>query len=245
MSMCALRPFKLLKLLSVSVLALSLYSPSQASEPPVYSPPVDGKPDVTVGGGTRGHESIGDDQFLSVLATQSHTGFTLSSQPTLYWAITRDLNTPVMISLSNLDAAMQNGEPLLDIKLNHPKAGIYKLALSDLNLSLNTGIEYAWGVEALVDKQFPSRNPSSMATLKWVKPELKVSEALAQADELEHPAIYAKAGLWYDAFDTLSRLMDKHPEKLVVLRQHRNSLLQQIGLQRIAKYERMIAQSKQ
>lgn len=245
MNMYALRPFYLLNLISVGLLSFALYSPVQADDPPVYTPPVDGKPDVTVGGGTRGYESVEDSEFLSVLATQNHTGHTISSQPTLYWAILKDLQNPIMISLSNLDAAMQNGEPLLDVQIANPKAGIYHVDLAQHNVSLQAGVEYAWGIEALVDEHFPSRNPSSMATLKCVKPELSVSEALAKTDELEHPSIYAKAGLWYDAIDSLSRLMEKYPDKSAVLRQHRNVLLQQIGLQRIAKYERMIAQSDQ
>jgi len=246
MNIYTLHPHYLLKFISISFLSLTLSYPAQAAgDPPVYTPPVDGKPDVTVGGGTRGYESIEDNQFLSVLATQDHTGHTISSQPTLYWAITKDLQNPIMVSLSNIDTAMQNGEPLLDVKIANPKAGVYHVDLAQHNVILQPGVEYAWGIEALVDEHFPSRNPSSMATLRCVKPELNVSEALAKTSELDHPAIYANAGLWYDAIDALSRLIDKYPEKSAVLRQHRNDLLQQIGLQRIAKYERMIAQSNQ
>ncbi len=225
-----LRPF--LKLIGIGFLTLISYSLAYAGDaPPVYTPPVVDAPGTTVGGGTRGHESVEDDQFLSVLATQTHVGQTISAQPVLYWVLTHDMESSIMVSLSNMDAAMQTGKPLLGIEVAHPKAGIYKVDLAKHQVILEPGVEYAWGVEALVDEQFPSRNPSSMATLVRIQPQLKVAEALAKTNELEHPAIYAQAGLWYDAFDALSRLIDKYPGKATELHQYRSDLLRQIGLQ--------------
>jgi len=59
-----------------------------------------------------------------------------------------------------------------------------------------------------------------------------IKKKLANADISRSPHIYAEAGLWYDAFDALSLMIDKSPND-TALRHQRDALLEQIGLDQV------------
>jgi len=53
---------------------------------------------------------------------------------------------------------------------------------------------------------------------------------------MDAPFIYAEAGIWYEALSTLSLLIKKEPRNKR-FRKERASLLEQVGLERVAEYE--------
>ena len=59
---------------------------------------------------------------------------------------------------------------------------------------------------------------------------------LAEAGTAHAPQLYAEAGVWYDALTVISALLDAAPHDPVHRRQ-RASLLQQVGLAKIAEHD--------
>jgi predicted Zn-dependent protease len=55
--------------------------------------------------------------------------------------------------------------------------------------------------------------------------------------DTEKAAIYAEAGIWYDALEAISNAVDAHPED-ASLREQRASLLKQVGLPEAAAIDR-------
>jgi hypothetical protein len=53
--------------------------------------------------------------------------------------------------------------------------------------------------------------------------------------------VLAREGVWYDAFDEVSRAADAAPSAALASR-HRAALLEQIGLKEIAQHERQLYQ---
>jgi len=70
-----------------------------------------------------------------------------------------------------------------------------------------------------------------------VSPDPAVQARAAAAGERQAPMIYAEAGLWYDAIDALSRLIELHPDD-AELHAQRAALLDQVGLPAVASYDK-------
>jgi hypothetical protein len=65
--------------------------------------------------------------------------------------------------------------------------------------------------------------------LKRIEPSKELAQELAAAKPADLPAIYAQAGIWYDALDAISNEIDANP-KDSSLRHQRADLLKQVGL---------------
>ncbi|MDM8545432.1 DUF928 domain-containing protein [Candidatus Venteria ishoeyi] len=209
------------------------------SDQPVYTPPVVlGKPKQTVGGATRGHDDVIAEMFLAVLATPDHMGRTIHAQPTLYWVLTVPLNEQINITLSNMEQDMRGDPPLLDFYIEKPHAGIHKLDLVQHGVTLEPDIEYTWGIEVLLDTHNHSQNISAMADIVRIQPDFTLRQSLDVTQLSQQAFIYAKAGLWYDAINVLGSMIEKYPDKSKFYQQ-RAALLTQVGLKRLANYDRM------
>ena len=63
-----------------------------------------------------------------------------------------------------------------------------------------------------------------------------LKKRLQGSSTMDAPFIYAEAGIWYDALSALSLLIKKQPRNKR-FRGERASLLEQVGLARVAEYE--------
>jgi uncharacterized protein DUF928 len=212
--------------------------PKQNKQPPsgavpVYKPPVGrGLPGGRVGGGTRGVEAtVGATFALSVLAP-NHTGLTLQDQPVLYWYLSQRVTSPLEFALTD-----DGIKPLIETPLTPPfEPGIHGLRLEDYGVKLVPGKRYRWFVALVVDAERRSRDVLAGGTIERVESIEGLAPAIAQASPSQIPFIYAEAGLWYDAIEAISNLIQASPNNST-LRQQRASLLEQGGLAEIAKYE--------
>lgn len=192
-----------------------------------YKPPmVLGRPNQRIGGGSRGGEG-GNMPSVVVLAPE-HTGQTVEAQPTLYWSTSYVGNKPVYFTLVYADPkkAMEHPTPLLKVTVP-PKEGLQRLDLSKHNVSLEAETVYKWSITVSLDERQHSKNIVASGTIQLVKHDL--SKQLSTASKSEHPFIYAEAGLWYDAFDALTTLVET-PASDKALQQQRVELLKQVGL---------------
>jgi len=188
-----------------------------------YQPPNLGAPQHRVGGGTRGICQ------LCVLAP-AHTAITTQAQPRLYWFIAPGFANEIRFRLSETGSRL----PLLEIVLPpNRNGGIQHLDLADYNLELEPDKLYEWSV--MLEPQPHQRWLDLISTGRIILDPRAPN--LGKVPAQQRPFLAARKGYWYDALDTLSRLLQKSPDKA---RWHtqRATLLEQGGLARVAAEER-------
>jgi len=201
--------------------------------PLLYKPPLRGAPAGRVGGGTRG-VSERESFSLSVLVPD-HAGLTVSDQPRLYWYISKPTTHPVELTVIERNAV----SPLLEQVVPGPgREGIQAIRLADYGVHLRRGVQYRWFVTLVTDQDQRSKDilAGGIITLVAASPELQ--EKLKRADGSETPAVFAEAGIWYDALSSLTGLIESAPGSAAGLIQERASLLSQVGLAEPAEFER-------
>ena len=197
----------------------------RASAAPSYQLPTVGKPRHRIGGGRRG----GDEALPELWAlVPEHVGQTVVKQPVLYWYVSDTSRADIHFELTLIDA--DSIEPLVDRHFDGPKrAGLQEVRLADHGVELHAGMEYQWSVALVSD---PTQRSKDVVALGWIErvPEpAGLAERLAAAGPQGAPAVYAEAGLWYDALGALAGRVSRDPEDGVA-RGHLAGLLAQVGL---------------
>jgi len=194
--------------------------------------------------GLRGTCKQVKDDFALRLLVPKHAGRTLEAQPTLYWWVSQPLSdaefTFILDKVPNTDD-LEFSDPLIETTLNMSvSAGIQALPFSKVlspeqaNFDLEKDVEYQWTLLITCHPDFPSLDINATGTIRRIGPSTKLKNALETATDEELPYLYAKQGIWYDAMNTLSVQIQKQPKLHTV----RADLLEQVGLQKVADYER-------
>lgn len=220
--------------LSLQVGQAQTNQPAPAATPPApkvrFRPQTSGGESVRVTGGSRG--SGPETVALDVLAP-GEVGLTTQDQPSLFWFQSKPANARFELTL------LQDNKikPLVDVKVERAaKAGIQRLRLNDQNVKLVPGVEYQWVVALITDPDNRSKDLVASGVIKRIEPSADLKEKLGKADPGSLPAVYAEAGIWYDALSVLSDQIDAHPDDQA-LRQTRADLLRQVGLKKAATAE--------
>jgi hypothetical protein len=162
---------------------------------------------------------------LSALVPED-SGLTISEQPTLYWFISSATTLPVEVAISDPRAT----KPLLETRLPGPvQPGVHRIKLADYGVRLAPGVAYRWSVAVISDVNRRSRDILAGGVIERVEPPAGLREKLADVPRDEYPSAYASAGLWYDALDSISNLIEMRPND-AQLRKQRSALLTQVGL---------------
>jgi hypothetical protein len=161
--------------------------------------------------------------ILQILAPD-HSGLTLQSQPTLYWYASKP--TAVRFSIAAIEK--NTAKPLLEVDIKKA-AGIQQLSLGKHGISLQPELSYQWSVVEVLDKGKQSTTTIASGIIERIKPGEGLSSRIKNSHGTELVDVYAIEGIWYDALETISSMIDKSPEdqKLIAIR---NSLLEQVGL---------------
>ena len=126
---------------------------------------------------------------------------------------------------------------MLEITLQPPIAkGIHAFRLADHGVALKPGVEYQWFVAVVHNAAQRSNDVLAGGTIKRVT-DNPVQAQLKQASPAQLPALYAGAGIWYDAIDQLSRQISANQSDRQ-LRERRAALLEQVGLREAAAFDR-------
>lgn len=225
--------------LSVMMTMVSFLTPSpitvnQVSAEP-FQPKVEGAPSRRVGGGTRGAAS-GEVPSLVALSTES-VGKTSSAQPSLLWSVSKAIKKPFKFTLIHANPFAVKPpatEPVKEVVIKDVVDGIQAIDLASYGVTLQPNAEYEWSISIIMGNKEGSGDISATGSIMYV-PDKELSAAVAKADEKQRPAMYQKAGYWYDAMSELSKLVAKHPED-ASLRQQRSTLLQQVNLDKVVAY---------
>lgn len=190
---------------------------------PAYRPPLRGAPASRIGGAHRGVE--GADWSVFVL-TPDHTGYTTAEQPVLYWYTSKPVSQPVEFTLVKEGAI----DPVLETRIPGPDiAGVQRLDLGRWGAKLEKDAEYQWFVSVIIDPAQRSQDITAGGTIQRVETSPETQSRLASATAQSRAFVYAEEGLWYDAIDALSRLIEANPGN-ETFRNQRISLLAQVGL---------------
>jgi hypothetical protein len=207
---------------------------SPADDEPSYQPPLRGAPGGRIGAGTRGGSDPGGAQearesFMLVALAPDDAGLTITEQPALYWFASTWTTRELQFSISEVTET----RPLVERRLPPPaQPGIQRIALADLGVRLFPGKRYQWFVALVTDPTARSKDIVAGAVIERVS----MPPGLLP-DQRRDPVALARAGLWYDAFDVLSKLAAANPGE-PRLRTYRASLLEQVGLREVARWER-------
>jgi len=225
-------------LLGAATTVALVFAAANAAEPEAkktgfaYKPPMRGAPATRVGGGTR---SVGAALTVNVLAP-SETGYTTQEKPTIYWFVSQQIDKPVELTLTSNESLQAASKPMLEITLKPPVAkGIHALRLADHGIILKPDVEYQWFVAVVRDPAQRSNDSIAGGTIKRVADSNAVQSQLKQTSQAQWAAVYAEAGIWYDAIDTLSKQIDSGNSQL---RAQRAALLEQVGLREAAAFDR-------
>lgn len=119
---------------------------------------------------------------------------------------------------------------LLKINLDKGlKAGIHTFDLAEHNAKLLPDVKYKWSVSIINDPKQRSADVFASAGVMLAPETDGLKTKLAFADFKNQALIYAKEGIWYDAFASIQNLAENSPtEKISDFM--RTALLQQVGL---------------
>jgi len=196
----------------------------KAETGPRYIPSKLGAPGGRVGGATRGPS--GRDIFVLSVLAPDHTGLTIHEQPCLFWFISTQTTLPVEVTVvdPNADA------PVLQTRIaSSVDRGVHRVRLADHDVRLAKGVAYQWSVAVVPDADGRAHDILASGMIECVKAERELVAKLAGASEADKVTVYAEAGIWYDALETVSDLIDRSPEDPTP-RRYRAALLTQVGL---------------
>lgn len=208
---------------------------TRSSEVPIFVPPNHGAPKTRVGGATRRAVKAGLPEISALVPEEA--GLTIEEQPVLYWHLSKETSSRVEVTVID-DSSV---DPLLETTLEGPlEAGVRRIRLADHRLHLEPGVTYQWFVVLVPNPNRRSSYKIAGGGIERVDPSDELRAELAAAGATRVPFVLARAGIWYDALDALSRRIEASPGD-VALRSQRAALFEQVGLHEVASAERSAA----
>jgi hypothetical protein len=164
----------------------------------------------------------------------AHVGASAHESPNLYVFLPEATSLPVEVTLGDPEAV----DPLLETTLPGPlDAGLLRVNLAERGVRLAPGVDYRWFVALVRDPARRSQDVVSGAAIRYEPRGPELDRRIADAAPASAAHLFAESGLWYDAFDQLSRWLDAEPDA-ARLHEHRAALLEQVGLGDAAAFER-------
>ena len=200
---------------------------------PAYKPPPRGAPGGQVGGASRGTiKAAVPLPTIDLLALDGHTGLTTSATPTLFFFVSQPIVWPTQFTISTATQP----KPILEVNIPAPReAGVYSFRTADYPVRLEPGVLYTWSVSVILNPKSPSRDIVASASLLRTTAEPTVAAALRAAPPDRRAALFAQAGLWYDAVAAAAEMaaLDRHAAL--------DALMNEVGLVEPARYDRQTA----
>lgn len=176
-----------------------------------FRPPNRGAPAVTEGAGTRGSTcvALNDRNKLKPLIPTANIGLTVSEHPTFFGYIPK--------------STAQQGEFVLRDQTNRvvyrtrfalpSEPGIVSVSLPNDRRSLEVGKQYQWSFVLICDPD--DRSDSVFSPPAWIEriaPDRTLADQINKAAPETLPAVYAEAGIWFDALATRVKLLPSQPK---------------------------------
>lgn len=198
----------------------------------IEPPPGSGAPSGTVGGASRPLKSIClppkavSQHALIALAPGKQIGLTALGRPKFVIFLPDTIAQTIEISL--FDAQMRGVYQTTIAKPN--QTGLVNLELPSTAPALEIGKRYYWTVALVCNQQDRTED---WVTGGWIQRSTLPSELAAKLSgktPLDRVALYAQAGFWYDAFNTLIELQNAPPASQAIAKTW-GKLLKSVGLE--------------
>ena len=161
-------------------------------------------------------------------------GYTIKEKPILYWY----QSGPCQAGLEIVIIGSDKTKPILKIKQSQAnKSGIQSLRLADHNVRLSKGVQYTWYVAIVPEENDRSKDIFASAMIEVIDPPLRVINKLMTVQKKELVYLLAEEGIWYDALDAISSLVESNSDDKE-LRGLRADLLEEGELSEVAKFAR-------
>jgi len=209
---------------------------SSAKRKLVYNKPVgDDSESIRHDGITRGKTDKNAPDLYAL--APDHVGTTTYENPTLYWYQSATTDAKIEVGINRNDQI----DPILQVVFTKRKGpGIHKIELSKHNLKIEKDIEYEWFVTILEDAKDHSRDIVASGALKRIDPPKSVASNLLSNNIEDLIYTFAEEGIWYDALEFASQLIEQHPDN-PEYRELRADLLDQGDLIEVADFDRKSA----
>jgi len=198
-------------------------SPARTGLKLVYKPPAAaGNMPTRVSGGARGS---GANTSLLALVPE-HAALTTQAQPSLFWFQSKPAKAKLELAL----VEPKKAKPVLALTSGSAdQIGIHRIKLSSHNVELKPDVLYEWTVAIVPDSENRSKDVIAKGVIKRISPPSDLEQKMEHASDTDKAALYAEAGVWYDALEAISNAIDANPGD-ASLREQRASLLKQVGL---------------
>jgi hypothetical protein len=220
---------------------------AEANSPLKFKPPSRSRPKITIGAASRESclKAMPDETKFTALVPQNGLGLTTAKQPTLMVYLPQHEGKALQVKISPIVPGKKTTDPnqlgqdlyvkLFQVPIND---GLVRLNLNDPNLpELEIGKQYLWEVgivcetkdnifgEIVTTYRIPTRVGG---VIERIRPSTSLSQSLNRTTADQLPQVYAEAGIWHEAVDSLQNLRRSQPHNSNL---HRDweSLMQSIG----------------
>ncbi len=170
---------------------------------------------------------------LFVLAPD-HIGITTHEKPTLYWYQSDSVGTAVEIAINRDDQV----DPVLETSADGTtQRGIHKFELAKHQIAIEKDVEYQWYVTMRSGSEERSEDILASGMIKRIDPPRAISQNLLSQNQEDLIYTFAEEGIWYDALECVSNLIEQNPENNTY-RELRAELLDFGNLPEVAEYDR-------
>jgi Domain of Unknown Function (DUF928)/LysM domain len=152
-------------------------------------------------------------QKLVALLPDTNLGQTVADQPTFFWSMpelkpewqNRKLHS--RFRLTTVDAQDTDIDPpVYETEFDSGPVGIHSLTIPK---EIPIGQNLRWTLIIVCDPDDPDGNEYVKGWIRRVEPTPQLAAELEKANLVDYPAIYARAGLWFDALRYLSAIRRK------------------------------------
>ncbi|BAY19146.1 hypothetical protein NIES21_50050 [Anabaenopsis circularis NIES-21] len=188
----------------VGLTILSSVVPVQA-EVKINLPNLGKGPGRRVPGGSRGINCVAKNQYLTAIVPISNIGLTTIANPSLYFYIPDNKAPEVELVVQD-----ENEQEVYKQKYKPSgNAGVVGVSLPDNTLA--KGQKYRWNFSIICNTQDRSLDKLVQGTIQRIDNPQLMSK-LENASPQERLKLYAEAGIWQDALDTLAKLRYSRPQ---------------------------------
>jgi len=196
-----------------------------ASNMPMFVPPNRGAPPMRLGGATRSAHKPAEALPRMQALVPEQPGWTLASQPVLYWYLDKTTDFTLEFGLQRVDPQQQ----IVRKRLSRPaQAGIQRIDVAEHGVKLEPGHIYFWFVKLVPNPDNPEQDKIVGGGIRRVSADDALTQELANPST-SRPHALAQAGMWYDAMDAYAEAIDAHPSDSA-LQQQRAALLEQVNI---------------
>lgn len=165
--------------------------------------------------------------YLCTLTPKSGPALTTKAQPSLFAYMSNPVGMEFRVAVNDPAQA----KPAFLYAVSQSASGIHRVDLSKYAFTLKPGVEYKWVAAVRPDPENGSADLPAFGVVKRIEPDPALVAKLKAAPPEEHAAIYAEAGIWYDALAALEDQIAANPGDRELL-EIRTTLLRDAGLEK-------------